>query len=47
MTRIRPDYRRIPLGDNLRPTVAPPSELGTLLLMGVCVVVVVLVVVLG
>ena len=43
MTRIRPDYKRIPLGESLRPTVAPPSDLGTLLLVFLCVAVVVLV----
>ena len=39
--RIKPDYKRVPLGPRLQPRVAPPSELGTLLLVAVCVAVVV------
>ena len=41
--RIRPDYRPIPLGANLKPT--EPSEFWTRVLTLVCLVAVVLVVV--
>ena len=41
--RIKPDYKRIPLGPRMRPPVAPPSDLGTLLLGIICGIVVVLV----
>ena len=42
--RIKPDYKRVPLGPRLQPRVAPPSEWGTLLLVFVCVAAVVVLV---